>query len=247
MGALGLSPYENHGAVEISLVRIVETLGEELAMDLCQAASKDDFETTESVAVRANDIAKTSPQPQLDKLFQISTIPENYSLPAWRRGVQAANRVREQFGISELDPQSGSKFLEALGIDTARRTSTALTENDLCAVTGAVIRDESVAHIGLVQAKETQRRFAAARAAYAAWANTRPRGAQLLTRAVTRAQQASRGFAAEMMAPKAFLRRRAKASGLSFHEVQDLADELGIGADVVRNQAQNNGLQLYAA
>ena len=245
MGALGLSPYEEQRAVENSLGRIVGALGEELAMDLCQAASKEDIETTENVAIKASEIAKSSPQSHLDKLLQISSVPENYSLPAWRRGVQAANRVREKFGINELDPQSGSKFLEALDIDTAK-VSAAITDNDLCPVTGAVIRNESVAQIGLVQARQTQRRFAAARAAYAAWASTKPVGAQLLTRAVTRPQQASRGFAAEMMAPTAFLRSRARIR-LSLDEVQNLADELVIGADVVRNQAQNNGLQLYAA
>jgi hypothetical protein len=65
-----------------------------------------------------------------------------------------------------------------------------------------------------------------------------------LTSAVTRDQQASRAFAAELTAPFAFLRAKAKHSKLKQDQVIDLSAELDIGSDVVSKQALNNGLQV---
>jgi hypothetical protein len=247
MGALGLSPYEENKHIEPALANIVETLGEQLAMDICLAATQEDFGTTVSLASRAVAIARASSVFKLSKLLEFSPVAENFSLPAWRRGVQSANRVRERLNISENDPNGGTKFLDILGIDTKTVSKDPSLDNDLLPVTAAIVRNDETARAGLTQYRETQRRFAASRAVYAAWTTGTSSAARLLTQSVTRDQQANRAFAAEMMAPKALLRRRATRSRLSYHEIQDLAEELAIGADVVRNQAVNNGLQVYAA
>jgi hypothetical protein len=61
---------------------------------------------------------------------------------------------------------------------------------------------------------------------------------------VTRDQQANRAFAAELTAPLALIRLRAPKRRLTQNAVYDLAGDLKIGLDVVKNQALNNGIQV---
>jgi nitrogen fixation protein FixH len=110
-------------------------------------------------------------------------------------------------------------------------------------LSGAVARNHLEASIALLQQGSVQRRFSAARAIFTAWTAGQEES-RFLTSAVTRDQQASRAFAAELTAPYALLRARARQSKLTQDQVFDLAAELQIGSDVVSKQALNNGLQV---
>ncbi len=98
--------------------------------------------------------------------------------------------------------------------------------------------------VGLLQATETKRRFAGARAIFSAWAAETPREGRLLTSAVTRDQQANRAFAAELTAPLSLIRSKAPKRRLTQNAVYDLATDLKIGLDVVYKQALNNGIEV---
>jgi hypothetical protein len=68
---------------------------------------------------------------------------------------------------------------------------------------------------------------------------------RLVTRARTREQQASRAFAAEMVAPIGYIRRRGGGQGaLSSSRVEELARELQVSTQVVMYQAQNNRISV---
>jgi hypothetical protein len=153
---------------------------------------------------------------------------------------QAAKQLRRRFRIDETDPSGASRVFEWLRLETDRSGSHLANEMNL---TGAVSRDGEEAHVALLQPAVTQRRFAAARAVFSAWA-AEPQEKRFLTSAVD--QQANRAFAAELTAPYALLRARSKNSKLSQDQVFDLAAELQIGTDVVSKQALNNGLQVRA-
>ena len=109
---------------------------------------------------------------------------------------------------------------------------------------GVVERNAFDVKIALLQDHFTQRRFAAARAVFAAWSSEGPEESRFLTPAVTRDQQASRAFAAEMMAPLGFIRSKMKGAKIQQDRVFEIANELNIGSDVVLKQALNNGLQV---
>jgi hypothetical protein len=119
--------------------------------------------------------------------------------------------------------------------------------DDEISITGAVVRDDSEMKVALLQTKESKRRFAAARAIFSAWSADQPHESRLLTSAVTRDQQTNRAFAAELTAPRALIRAKAQRGRLTPSAVFDLAADLQIGADVVSNQATNNGIEVYRA
>jgi hypothetical protein len=116
-------------------------------------------------------------------------------------------------------------------------------DNSVSPISGLVSKDDMYARAALLQPVQQQRRFSAARAAYTAWASE-PKTSRLITQAVTRDQQASRSFAAEITAPIAYLRSAAHGGRLSHEQVFELAANLKIGPDVVKKHAQNKGLQV---
>jgi hypothetical protein len=196
------------------------------------------------VAERALEIVRDAPTSTLSPIESIALPKENLSLPAYRRGVQAAHLLRKRLGIGDTDLRGATRVFELFEIDTGVQTSSSRQTVDEGAITGAVVRDDNVMRIGLLQQKETKRRFAGARAIFSAWSSEGPTEPRLLTSAVTRDQQANRAFAAELTAPKALIKYRAKNGRLSMSGIFDLAAELQISADVVAKQAHNNGIRV---
>ena len=68
-----------------------------------------------------------------------------------------------------------------------------------------------------------------------------------MTHAVTRDQQASRAFAAELLAPIDYIKAQTSGNKLHYQRVFDLATELGVEPGVVSKQAQNNGIMFAAS
>jgi hypothetical protein len=243
-GALGLSPYDIDDETAGLLERLLPLLGERLLMDLCLVSSPIQFPTVAAIAEDALQITRDASASTLSPIGSLPLPSENLSLEAHRRGSQAAIILRKRLGINELDPHGASRIFEMFKIDTGAQ-SRAKHTHDENTVTGAVVRYESEMKIGLLQQKESKRRFAAARAIFSAWSSEGLMEPRLLTSAVTRDQQANRSFAAELTAPKALIRQRAKNNRLSRSNIFDLAAELQIGADVVQNQAINsNSIQI---
>lgn len=64
----------------------------------------------------------------------------------------------------------------------------------------------------------------------------------LVTTSFAPDQQASRAFAAEMLAPAAWLRARLRGVGVDWETVREFAEELRVGDRVVGHQVENHGL-----
>lgn len=246
VGALGLSPYDVDGAIADVIERMLPKMGERLLMDVCLVASSQTFASFAETAAKAAELTKYASVSTLSPLSSLRLPQDNISVPAYRRGVNAARNVRQRLGVSDVDPKGASHIFEALNIETGARTGS-LSQNDETSITGAVIRQEAEMRVGLLQSTETKRRFAAARAIFSGWSAELPNESRLLTSAVTRDQQANRAFAAELTAPLALIRKRAKKGQLSPDDVFELAGDLRIGADVVAKQASNNGIEVFRA
>ncbi|MBC9883109.1 hypothetical protein G8O24_38105 [Bradyrhizobium sp. INPA01-394B] len=243
-GALGLSPYDIDESVAAIIERLQPLLGDRSLMDLCLASSAEQFPAVAGVAEQALEIVRDAPPSTLSPIESIGPPREILSLPAHRRGTQAAHILRKRLGISDTDVRGATRIFDMLKIDTARQSSSSSAASDEAAVTGAVVRDNDVMRVGLLQQKETKRRFSGARAIFSAWTAEDLTESRLLTSAVTRDQQANRAFAAELTAPKALLQSRAKSGSLSQSAVFDLAAELQVSADVVAKQAHNNNIRV---
>jgi hypothetical protein len=246
IGALGRSPYEADDATSALIERLLPVLGERLLMDLCLVSSAQSFAQVAEMAEKAAELTKYASISTLSPIAGLRLPHENTSVPAYRRGVSAAQRVRQRLGISDTDPRGATRVFETLKIDTSARTGS-LATNDETLITGAVVRKETDMKVGLLQATESKRRFAAARAIFSGWSAEHPNESRFLTSAVTRDQQANRAFAAELTAPLALIRKRAQRGRLSPAHVFELAADLQIGADVVSKQASNNGIEVFRA
>lgn len=242
VGALGKSPYDVDDATASLIEELLPALGDRLLMDLCLVSPAATFAAIAGAAQKAAEVTKYASVSTLSPLASLQLPQDNLSVPAYRRGVNAAQRVRQRLGISDTDPRGATRVFEELRIDTSARTGT-ITIADDNSITGAVLRHDDEMKVGLLQATEPKRRFAAARAVFSGWSAEDTAEGRFLTSAVTRDQQANRAFAAELTAPLALIRKRARR-GLSQNDLFELAGELQIGTDVVAKQASNNGIDV---
>jgi hypothetical protein len=91
----------------------------------------------------------------------------------------------------------------------------------------------------VVGQRKDQRRFRMCRATFLAW--MAEDGADLaITTSNTRAQQASRAFGAELMAPESFIRGRAGNDGLTPDDVEELGRELSCSTWIIQHQIENH-------
>jgi hypothetical protein len=243
VGALGLSPYDIEDPIAELIERMQPILGERLLLDLCLASTPQTFPIAAGNAEEAIVLTRNARTSTLSPIETVALPNDNLAVAAYRRGVTGATFVRKRLGIKDNDPSGATKVFEALEVDTSVRGEARKNDEEK-SITGAVLREESKMKVALLQETEGKRRFAAARAIFAAWSSENPNEGRLLTSAVTRDQQANRAFAAELTAPRELLRSKAKGGFLSRTSVYELADMLRIGADVVAKHAANNHLRV---
>lgn len=240
IGALGLSPYDENPEIEAILDQLSKNLPRTMLHDLCQASDAARFSKMAGLAQAAFEAAAKSQEVSLEALSEID-FPADSSPAAFRWGLEAVKRVREHFGIGARDPMGGDAFFEYLKIDPVAQP--AINDGNNYSVSAAVERQDAQMKMALLEQAEAQRRFAAARAAFLGWASN-SRTSRFVTAARTRDQQASRAFAAELLAPIAYIRSKAQNRLLSNFGIEKTARELGVSAAVVAYQARNNRLQL---
>lgn len=237
-GASGVNPYSASDVASAAIEYIYGLLGYEASLDLCMAASISDLSEhrmlLEAVATKLNELHSIT----LEPIVKVRVAQDGLTVPAWRRGKEAAIRVRTNLGISTNDQYGADKLLRELNIQPER----AIYQNvESIAFSGAIDRVANDASIVLLQAQEESRRFAACRAIFLAM-NSGEQSRRIITDAVTRDQQASRAFAAEILVPSEFLKARATGGRLSVASTYEIAKERRAGIEAIQRQAENNFL-----
>lgn len=236
VGSLGLSPYARHEHLDDLLDRLSAVLDDRVLTDLCQASSPEAFERTSATATEIFEAIPKAHPMNLAPLAK-ATLPPDRASQAYRWGLEAAETARNQLGISKLDPEGGASFLRQLDLDP-QLVSSAKGDIDVGQITAGVGRHEDEARVAIVEGPVPQRRFAAVRSAFIGWV-AQPETSRLVTAAKTREQQASRSFAAEILAPIGYIKRRTHGAVSSFG-IERIAGELEVSPAVVRYQVQNN-------
>jgi hypothetical protein len=231
IGALGLSPYDDHPEIDRVLEQLCDRLDRPLVKDLCEAADATTFPALAELTLGIADALATAPPTELGGLVEVE-LPPDQEPYAWQWGRAAAHQLRRKFHISNADPQGGQQFLVALGLDRVQSLGWRAEQ-----VSGGLRRADDRLQLVVFDEPPPQQRFTTARAAFLAWANTR--GDHLVTSAITRDQQASRAFAAEMLAPTAYIRTKAANHVLSDHAIGEIAESLGAPAGAVQYQARH--------
>jgi hypothetical protein len=245
IGSLGISPYDENVHIDTLLQSLSDDLDHKILTDLFQAADVASIGHSAELAKRLCRVLPNASELNIEPLADVD-LPEDKAPHAWRWGVDATANVRARMGITKLDPQGGDIFFERLGIDLGNLSTVPSEGSAEGLITAGLQRQDGETRIAVVGDSGRHRRFAAARAAFIAW--TAPeKSSRLITRARTRDQQASRAFAAEMLAPIGYIRRRIGGGNLpvSSYRIEDIADELNVSPQVVQYQARNNRIAIW--
>jgi len=241
VGSMGLSPYDDNPVLSEALSAALDRgVPESVLVDICEAADSTSIRTALDNGSSAVSKLATVEKSDLSALTEIEVPSDNpYSAP-WRWGIECSRRIQSELGISPYDVSGSDKFFEATRIST--RSSNG-NESGADQISAAMRRNDSDLWIALHSHSEPQQRFAAVRAAFIAL--TGPTSStRLITAAKTRRQQASRAFAAQMLAPYEFIRARSTNQQISAYRVQEMAEQLNVSPSVVKHQATNNHIMV---
>lgn len=247
IGALGLSPYEEHEDVD----RVIESLTEtppSVVSDLFQASDDSNVRVLSKAVRQLWGQLLTFQEIDIEPLVGLDP-PGRFGSAPWQWGKEAARIVRTGLGISSRDPKGGHAFFDKVGIDPDASDASGVIDDELATtrLSGGMKRQDDTMQIALAEPDLPRRRFAAARGAFLGWSSGMSSSSHLITTARTRDQQASRAFAAELLAPSDYIRGRAGGSAISTYRVEEIARELDVTPAVVRWQAQNNRLSVVGA
>lgn len=161
----------------------------------------------------------------------------------FRAGYGAARSLRKGLGVPEGEP------LPSLTDRLFREIGTKFSLVEKNHVPGKGIKslvgwhDSEIVMAGPLPTRTDSRRFLEARGLFLALAGC-DRTERLATDAHTWDQQASRAFAAELLAPQAALVERIADDPADRTTIEELAQEFDVGTIVIERQLRNSGIEL---
>lgn len=240
LGALGISPYDATPDLAELLAEVLGEASESVSEDFCEAADEGDLLEAAADMRSTLDALNDEPQIDLSALFRIHSRRESSHK---RAALNAARAVRDFLRVSSRDPLGGETFLTAFDLQSSIYDREGLKEAEDPVLHGSLRRSANRLQFNLIRKQASARRFDATRACYMAWSQGSD-GDRLVTRARVPDQQASRIFAAEILAPIDFIRSKAANRILSPYGVQRIASELKVSGAVIAWQAKHNGIAL---
>jgi hypothetical protein len=252
-GALGLCPYEIDLKISDAIDALVDTIGARAARDFCLASTEEHVLQSAEPLKEIIERMDSSPPITLEPLLKTKTLlpSDVFTAPSWRRGLNAAKNVMASLNVKDTDPLGADKLLDRLGIKTySNRDPFDVDGGSSPAyaglpLVGAISRQDAEARVALLPSDYASHRFAAFRAIYLGWVSE-PTSRRLVTATVTRDQQASRQFAAEVLVPRKFLEAQASgnAGRLHTHQISEIAQSRKVSPWVVTHQATNAGIRV---
>lgn len=233
-GRLGLDPYDPETP---DLTQVAEGLSDELFSDLSDALELSDL----AAAVDwVRELESRLPQfPEVDLNGFGIPIEDDLSHPAWTAGEASATALRARSGFRNEPPKRAVDELFGAAVFPGVVASE-VGPNSLMAV---VRRLNTSAQLAIVARSARQRRFRACAATYVAWTSMAGED-RASTEAITRRQQASRAFAAEMLAPKEALLDRAPRHGFDSEDIEEIASDFVCPSSTIMWQAHRAGITL---
>ncbi|MFZ0210503.1 MAG: hypothetical protein WAL59_31100 [Roseiarcus sp.] len=232
-GRLGIDPYDPEAP---DIGRFAENLPEDLFKDISEAIDVSNLANTTEWTLQAKQALDSFPTIDVEAFGEPPR--DDLRITAGEVGFHAAKALRARLGLGD-NPRKAVVTL--LGGTAAK--SSVLAENGPAPVTGLTHRTNGLAHIGTLARSARQRHFRASAAAYIAWCS-QPGDIRAGTVAFTRRQQASRAFAAELVAPRSYLFERGGKAGFTEEDIEEVAGDLVAPHDTVYWQALRGGVPL---
>lgn len=233
-GRLGLDPYNPDGP---DLAELAAGIQEPLFQDISEVVEVDDLGATAEWTREQELRLKLFPETDLSAFGDF--VRDELRYPAWHAGQASAELLRAHTGVPTEDPRAAvDELLGGVIADGGE-----LTQDGPAGVNALLHRSGSTAQIGPVAKSARQRRFRALAATYLAWTSTDGED-RAATEANTRRQQASRAFAAEMVAPRQALLARATRDGFDDDDLISLAGHFVCPYETIKWQAHRAGIRL---
>jgi hypothetical protein len=228
-GRLGIDPYDPDGP---DLTRFGEQLEAGLFEDVTDAAIIEELDETTAWARDME--GRLREMPQIDLGVFGACPPDDLSRSAGLVGADAAGLVRTRNGWDIREPR---RSLE-LALGDILPADRAMAQSGPWSLRALVLRTGDTARVGTVAGTAREQRFRACTAAYIAWTSQADES-RAATPAITRRQQAGRAFAAELLAPREYLRGLAleRPAGLTSDDIERIAGDLICPSEAVTWQA----------
>jgi len=242
IGSMGLSPYVDHPDIDKGLEVVADRITETMMVDLCEATNVRTFQRAADVTSAMSAAMEKSEPIGMEPLLAVGR-PSDGVRPAYEWGYRASDAARRSFGIAADDPDGSKVFFDKIGfkLDAPQEPAPASP------IVGALKVNAGKMKLSLGPTDIATKKFGAARASFLAWSKGE-NNSRLVTTARTRDQQASRAFAAEILAPAKYLEKRlGKGVEVSPFQLDKIASEIGVAPTVVRYQAQNHGYEFSEA
>lgn len=228
-GRLGLDPYDPDTP---DLDQLAEGVAGEIFADLCDVGSLVTLPRLRQALTPLQTAVTAATRFDVGALGRFPDQLSDHYAPF--AGYDAAERVRATAGLTPDDDAVNRLILGTIADDTDERD-----------IQGLAIRDGDSLALAVRGKDRTQQRFRLCRGLFLGWQQG-PAAAHLVSSAKTWRQQASRAFAAELLAPAAWLRERAGRQGLTESQILVLAQERRCGTQIIREQARNHYIRLAA-
>lgn len=226
-GRLGLDPYDPDAP---DLSDWARGISETLFNDVADIVDVSDLQET-SDWIREKE-ARLAIFPETNLEYFGTPAADDLADPAWVAGQVSAERLRAHTGLPLENPRQAINDL----LGSVIADGNELSQQGPDGISALLRRDGFRAHIGTVAKRARQRRFRACAATYLAW-TSRDGDEHAVTDALTRRQQASRSFAAEMLAPREALLARSSKNGFDGEDLEEIAGEFICPYETVMWQA----------
>lgn len=233
-GKLGVDPYDPEGP---DLTTFMSQVSDSVFEDISDVAFIEELLPTTEWLASVKDVWQNAPQVDLAVFGDFPV--DQLNAVAWEVGRHAADVFRQNTGADRSNPR---RNLEQVFGGILLRKSASFSEAP-ASVAALISRKNSVANIATVARSAREQRFKVCTAAYIGWAGM-PGEDRVATSAFTRNQQASRAFAAELLAPRIYLENRAPKHGFTSDQIEDIAGELICPYETVVWQAHHAGIPL---
>jgi hypothetical protein len=235
-GKLGVDPYD---PATPDLTAFTSQVPDSVFEDISDVAFIEELLPTTNWLASVKEVCHRAPQVDISA-FGVFPDDQLHTF-AWEVGRHAADVLRQNTGAG-ADTESPRKHLEEVFGSILLRQSASFSEAP-ASIAALISRNDTLASIATVARSAREQRFKVCTAAYIGWAGISGED-RLATAAFTRHQQASRAFAAELLAPRNYLQGRAPTHGFTSDQIESIAGELICPNETVVWQAHHAGIPL---
>lgn len=242
--ALGLDPYHIDSSDASRILSVAAELPPSVLPEFFNVA---DFSHLQNEAKQLlTGIAASRSNPSdlgvLKELRQQTRIEFGNTQP-WTQGYGVARQLRQQLRMNGAKLNSIGALGDALHIDVSELSKSFSFVLSKTAALDAVVDVNNKNSPGFALAKKSEPAtlFAFCRGLfeYLAAPDSHP---LIVTRSRSERQKRNRAFAAEFLVPAEALREVLPEHDLTYEDVDDLAEQFGVSAAVIRHQIENHGL-----